>query len=201
MQFTRSLLNLVLRARRRLTSPVAFAWRRLWLYAQGVDFGRNLIVESTAAVDGRGRVSLGHDVWLGRGVYIHVWPGGHLEIGDNTYVGRGTIILCFESVRIGAHCMIAPYTHITDVNHGMAADCPMRGQPLAGSPVEIGRDVWFGAGCSVLPGARVGEGCVVGARAVVSRDLPPFAIAVGAPARPIKYRTNPASAPPVGAPS
>lgn len=182
-------LKLVLRAYQRVSSRIGVAWRKLWLYAQGVEFGRDLIVKPYVMIDGPGEVVLGDDVWLGRNVYIHVWKGAKLEIASNTYVGRGTIILCHQLVRIGDHCMIAPNCHITDVNHGMEVGRPMRGQPLSSQPVEIEADVWFGAGCSVLPGVRVGEGCVVGARAVVSRDMPPFAIAVGVPAKPIKYRS------------
>ncbi len=178
----------------RLSTPLRFRWRRLGLYARGVQYGPNLLVEAGTTIDGTGAVELGRDVWLGRGTYIHVWPGARLVIEDDTYIGRGTIILAHSSVRIGPHVMVAPYCHITDVNHGTAPEVPMRKQPLESRPVELGPDVWLGAGCSVLPGVRIGRGCVVGARAVVTRDLPDGAIAVGVPAKPVKFRFPPAAA-------
>jgi acetyltransferase-like isoleucine patch superfamily enzyme len=64
----------------------------------------------------------------------------------------------------------------------------MRSQPLRSEPVAIGSDVWFGAGCSVLPGVTIGKGCVIGARAVVSKDLPEYAIAVRVPAKIVRFR-------------
>jgi acetyltransferase-like isoleucine patch superfamily enzyme len=194
----RKFCRLVWKVARRLSSA-GFVWRRFWLWAQGIEFGRNLLVEPGVRIDNAGQVEIGNDVWLGRGVYVNVWPNARLKIEDNTYVGRGTVILVHGSVRIGAHGMIAPYGYITDVNHGMARGRPMRGQPLTSSPIDIGPDVWFGAGCSVLPGVHIGQGCIVGARAVVARDLPDYVVAVGVPARVIKVRPPPEGTGEVGA--
>jgi acetyltransferase-like isoleucine patch superfamily enzyme len=187
-ELMRKICWLLLRIWQRITVPLAFWWRRAALYARGVEYGPDLIVECRATVDGRGRVRLGRNVWLGRDCYIHVWPNAELVIDDDTYIGRGTIILCHESVRIGAKVMVAPNCHITDVNHGTAPGVPMRDQPLCSAPVRIETDVWLGAGCSVLPGTTVGQGCVIGARAVVSRSIPRGMIAVGVPAKCVKVR-------------
>lgn len=176
-----------------LAEHSGFALRRMALFAHGVKFGRNVIVERFANLDGHGAIELGDNVWLGRASYVHVWPGAKLTIDRDTYLGRGTIILVHRSVRIGHHCMIAPYSHITDVNHGMAPDRLMRDQPLESYPIDIGNDVWLGAGCSVLPGVHIGQGSVIGARAVVTKDIPEYAIAVGLPARVIKFRRPAAS--------
>jgi acetyltransferase-like isoleucine patch superfamily enzyme len=173
---------------RKFTLPLRFRWRKLRLYAQGVRFGSDLIIEQGVTVHGAGELQLGRNVWLGRGAFINVWAGARLTIGDDTYIGRYSIILAHESVRIGDHCMVAPYSHVTDVNHGMDLGSPMRSQPLRSEPVAIGSDVWFGAGCSVLPGVTIGKGCVIGARAVVSKDLPEYAIAVGVPAKIVRFR-------------
>jgi len=62
----------------------------------------------------------------------------------------------------------------------------VRRRPSEGRPVRVGANVWLGDGVVVLPGVTIGEGTIVGANSVVSRDLPPRVIAVGAPARPIK---------------
>jgi acetyltransferase-like isoleucine patch superfamily enzyme len=83
--------------------------------------------------------------------------------------------------------LIAPGCHITDVNHGIAQGELIRKQSLVSKPVRIGNDVWVGAGCSMLPGVTIGDGAVIGARAVVTHDIPAGAIAVGSPAKVIKY--------------
>ncbi len=57
-----------------------------------------------------------------------------------------------------------------------------------GRPIRLGRDVWLGAGVRVLKGVTVGDGCVVGAGSVVNKDLPPYSIAVGVPAKVVRSR-------------
>lgn len=64
----------------------------------------------------------------------------------------------------------------------------IEGHPRSKGPTVIGNDVWIGSGAIVLSGVKVGDGAVIGARAVVSRDVPPYAIAAGNPARVIRYR-------------
>jgi acetyltransferase-like isoleucine patch superfamily enzyme len=123
----------------------------------------------------------------GKDVYLGAWPEGGLVVGDHSYIGRWTVILAHQSVVIGNDCLIAPGCHITDVNHGIAQGELIRKQSLVSKPVRIGNDVWVGAGCSMLPGVTIGDGAVIGARAVVTHDIPAGAIAVGSPAKVIKY--------------
>ncbi len=184
----RRICSFVWRAWKALVPPVGIRWRRLCLFARGVRYGNGLLIEPYAVIDGTGQVEIGDRVWLGRGVYIHVWPQAKLIIEHDTYIGRGTIVLVHQNVRIGNHGMVAPYCHITDVNHSTRPGSPMRTQPLESRPVDIGADVWLGAGCSVLPGVRIGQGCAIGARAVVTKSLPEYAVAVGIPAKPIRFR-------------
>lgn len=65
----------------------------------------------------------------------------------------------------------------------------MQKQPLESSPIEIGEDVWIGAQCTVLKGVKIGSHAVVAANTVVNKDVPPYAIVAGSPAKIIKYRT------------
>ncbi len=162
--------------------------RRLLLRIRGLEFGRGLQLEGPIRLTSPQRIRVGAHVRLGKDVVLGAWPEGRLSIGEHTYIGRWSIVLAHQSVTIGDDCLIAPGCHITDVNHGMAAGERMRNQALVSRPVCIGNDVWMGAGCSVLPGVTIGDGAVIGARAVVTRDLPPNAIAVGTPAKIIRYR-------------
>lgn len=84
--------------------------------------------------------------------------------------------------------MIGPFCYITDHDHGMERGIPIKDQPLVGSAVVIEDDVWIGAHVTVLKGIRVGSGAVVGAGAVVTRDVPTGAIVAGIPAKVIGYR-------------
>ena len=133
-------------------------------------------------------VVLGDGVRLGDGVFLGAFAGGRLEIGSKSYLGRGSTILAYERVTIGADCLLAPYTYITDVNHGFESGALIRLQEYSSEPVSIGDDVWFGAGVKVMPGASVGDGAVIGAGAVITKSIGAQAIAVGVPAREVRKR-------------
>lgn len=180
---------------RRLITPIQgrcrICWWRFRLWSKAVHCGKNLRTEGTVHVAHGYNVTLGDDVLLGKDVNLGAFKSGKLCVGSNTYIGRYTIILAYEHVHIGNDCLIAPGSHITDVNHGFSrTDVPMRTQEYTSKKVVIEDDVWFGAGVSVLPGVTIGRGSIIGARAVVSKDIPPYSIAVGVPARVIHSRNT-----------
>ncbi|PYT09196.1 MAG: hypothetical protein DMF60_03010, partial [Acidobacteria bacterium] len=113
-----------------------------------------------------------------------------LEFGDRVFVGRGTQFDVIEKVSIGDHTVIAPGCFITDHNHGISPTISIDQQACIAGPVIIGTDVWLGANVVVVPGVRIGDGAVVGANAVVTRDVPPMAIVAGVPARLLRYRDS-----------
>lgn len=136
-------------------------------------------------------LQIGADVYVGRDTTIDCVPGAKLEIGDNATLTQGNFISSVTSVVIDRDTMIGEYTSIRDANHSFAdVTVPMAAQPMAGNPVAIGRDVWIGRGCAILGGTRIGDGAIVGANSVVTRDLPDYAIAIGAPARVVSSRTS-----------
>lgn len=115
-------------------------------------------------------------------------PAPRLYIGNNTVIGRHNIITAKNFIRIGSDVLIGSYVQIIDHSHGIERSRPMREQPALIGEVEIGDDVWIGAGAKILMGAKIGRGAVVGANAVVRGEIPDYAIAVGSPARVVKYR-------------
>lgn len=174
-----------------LCSPVSVMLllaRRLRLRLKGVRFGGHLAFEGGVEVTCGENVRLGSRVKLGKNIYLGVWPEGELVVGDNSYIGRWGIILAHQSVIIGSDCLIAPGCHITDVNHGIEPGVLIREQALVSKPIRIGNDVWIGAGSSILPGVRIGDSAVVGARSVVTKDVPANAVVVGSPAKILRYR-------------
>lgn len=87
--------------------------------------------------------------------------------------------------------MIAPSVSIRDTDHGFSrTDIPMMQQDLDTSPVCIGDDVWIGHGAIILKGVRIGDGAIVAAGAVVTRNVAPFSIVGGVPAREIAKRNG-----------
>jgi acetyltransferase-like isoleucine patch superfamily enzyme len=164
---------------------------RLKLWLEGVAFGNHLMVEGPVDVSGGTRITMGDHVRLGRGICLRALGSGRLRIGSHSYIGNNNIIVAHESVEIGNDCLVAPGCYIADVNHGIVGDRVIREQPLVSKPITIGNDVWLGAGCSLLPGVTVNDGAVVGARSVVTKDVPKGAIVAGAPAKVIRYRMRP----------
>ena len=110
-----------------------------------------------------------------------------LSIGNNFYCNAFCHFL--GEITIGENVMIGPKTLILGRDHGMQLNGrSMREQEHIRKPITIGNDVWIGGGAIILKGVSIGEGAVVGAGSVVTKDIPRNAIAVGNPAKVIKYR-------------
>ena len=149
---------------------------------QGVRLERGVYV----SVASGGRIAIADNVFVGANAVLTA-DGGTIEIGANGHVGAGTVIVADERIVIGPDALIADYVTIRDQNHGIGrTDLPYRQQRLSTRPIEVGRNVWIGAGAAVLAGASIGENCVVGANAVVTGALPADSVCVGAPARAIR---------------
>jgi acetyltransferase-like isoleucine patch superfamily enzyme len=114
---------------------------------------------------------------------------GVLRVGDRSTIGAGTTVVCRERVEIGSDVMIASDCFITDCDHEFEArDVPISGQGLRVDPVVIGDDVWVGTQTVILRGVRIGDGAVIGANSFVIRDVPPYTVVAGNPARVVKTR-------------
>lgn len=113
-----------------------------------------------------------------------------LSIGDNSGIGVNCEVN--GPVTIGRDVMMGPEVVIYTSGHNHErVDIPMRIQGASvPAPVIIGNDVWLGRRVIVLPGVHIGDGCIIGAGAVVTKDIPPFSIAAGVPAKVVKSRIN-----------
>lgn len=126
--------------------------------------GKNVNIEKGAEF-GNGEITLGNN--SGIGVNCRVGKGTH--IGDNVMMGPDVVIL-------------------TSNHNYIRVDIPMNEQGYSFHPVYIGDDVWIGTRVIILPGVKIGNGAIVAAGAVVTKDVPDFAIVGGCPARVIKIR-------------
>ena len=106
-----------------------------------------------------------------------------LSVGDRTFLNSGTQVFCRRSVSIGSDSAIGPGCMIFD-NNMHAID----GSREA-TPVVIGNNAWLAANVVVLPGVTIGDGAIVGAGSVVTRDIPPGMLALGNPARVVREAT------------
>ncbi len=135
-----------------------------------------------------GRLELGEHVLFEPNVWLTAEAPGRIRIGTGTFLNMGVQVAAKELVEIGAHCMFANGCFVTDADHRF--DDPDKPVPWQGftskGPTRIGDNVWCGANVVIVSGVTVGERCVVGANSVVTRDLPPFSIAAGVPAKVIK---------------
>ena len=107
---------------------------------------------------------------------------GNLGIGDRTFVNVGAIVLDVAPVTIGSACQIAPRVQLLTATHPIDPEPRRLGWEYA-EPITIADNVWLGGGVIVCPGVTIGQDTVVGAGAVVTKDLPAGVIAAGVPAR------------------
>ena len=115
-------------------------------------------------------------------------PNPKVYIGDNSVIGRHCMITAKNMIVIGENVLMGAYVQVIDHNHRIAAGIPIREQAAEIGEVIIGNDVWIGAGVKILSNVHIGNGAVIGSNAVVTDDIPANAIAVGVPARVIRYR-------------
>ncbi|MEA2828022.1 MAG: maltose O-acetyltransferase [Actinomycetota bacterium] len=108
--------------------------------------------------------------------------GSHLRIGARVFVNFGLVALDVAPITIGDDVQIGPNVQLLTPTHPTDAE-PRREKWESARPITIGHNVWLGGGAIVLPGVSIGDNTVVGAGAVVTRDLPPDVVAVGNPAR------------------
>lgn len=115
---------------------------------------------------------------------VCLW-GNEIEIGNDVDLGLGTVIYGKKRVKIGNSVSIAAYCCIIDTNHGIKASQLIRKQEddVSEDGVVIGDDVWIGAQCMIIKGAKIGNGAVIGANSLVNSEIPDNAIAYGSPAK------------------
>jgi acetyltransferase-like isoleucine patch superfamily enzyme len=120
---------------------------------------------------------------------ITFWFPWNIEIGRNTSINQNCIIDGTGGIYIGNDVRIAPYVILNSVDHEFTdKDTPIRLQAYVGGKITIEDDVWIGANVIVNKGVTIGKGSVIGAGSVVTKDIPPFSIAVGVPCKVIRNR-------------
>lgn len=158
---------------RLIRRPIYVRGKKFLCYGTGFTTGYNCRIEMfDTGVGGDKKLLIGYNCKIGD--YVHIASGERITIGDN--------------------CLMASKIYISDINHGdysgtfeySSPDNPPDRRNLYTKPVEIGNNVWIGENVSILPGVRIGDGCIIGANSVVNKDIPDNCIAAGVPAEIIK---------------
>lgn len=152
-------------------------------------YGKGCLLEGTE------HISIGKDCYFGQRTELSALENHFnqkltpcLTIRDHVRCVGGCRITCAGNISIEDDVLLGPEVFITDHNHGM--DPNYRGgyssQPLIIKDVRIGKGVWLGQRVCVMPGVTIGEHSIIGANSVVTKDIPPYTIAVGSPAKAVK---------------
>lgn len=155
--------------------------------------GSNVYIAERAVIArwrGDGFVELGDRVHISRDCSLEVVEGGSIIIGPQAGIENGCVFFsALQPIIIRSRAEIAPYCAFYSYDHGVAPGQDIYDQPLTSKgPIIVEEDAWLGVGVTVLSGVTIGRGAVIGAGSVVTRDIPPGGIAVGTPARVVKYR-------------
>lgn len=168
------------------------------LFPRRLFVGRNVSIGSDSYVSALARngIRLGDNVRIRERAWIQSTsvldqPGVGVVIEQNTYIGPGVILGAGGGIRIGAHVNFGANVQLLAENHAFDdLDRPIQSQGVTRAGIVVEDDVWIGNSAIVLDGVTIGRGAVIGAGAVVTRDVPPLAIAVGNPARVLRHRTS-----------
>jgi acetyltransferase-like isoleucine patch superfamily enzyme len=134
------------------------------------------------------RLRIGAGALLEPNVWITAPGDARVQIGTGTFLNQGVMIAAEQLVEIGDHCMLANGCFVSDASHrydNPDTPVPWQGFETKG-PTRIGENCWLGANVVVTSGVSIGERCVIGANSVVTRNIEPYTVAAGAPARALR---------------
>ena len=172
-------------------------------YIQGVPFlkirgsARNIIIEENVSINGdidirnreNGKIKISKDVSIDTNSRFVVANNAILNIGTGCRIGPYSIFNCGDDISIGGDSIFGGYCYFQTSNHGIKKGELIKNQKHTYGKISIGEGVWIGAHVKILAGTSIGDGAVIGANAVVTKDIPSNAIAVGTPAQVISYRS------------
>ena len=165
--------------------------------------GKNIHISPRWLFVNPGNISLGDNFFSGKGLKLSTWPiyrGNstsyvpRLKIGNNVSIMDYVQISCLTEVIIEDGCLIGDFVYISDNNHGDGRTelntPPIERKLSSKGHIHIGKNVWIGKNACIMQNVTIGEGATIGANSVVTHNVPPYSIAVGAPAKVIRKLPN-----------
>lgn len=168
-----------------------------WLVRTKIFYGKARLIRFPFDIRGRKYIDLGAGLTTGVGCRLEAFSADGektMHFGNNIQLNDYVHICSMKNVRVGHNVLMASHIYISDNSHGnykgTENDTSPEIEPINRknfiSPVSIEDNVWIGEGVVVLPGVSIGRGSIIGANSVVTRNVVPYTIVVGSPARPIK---------------
>ncbi len=135
--------------------------------------------------------SIDRNLWLHCGGRPDDYAHGFFEIGDNSYIGCNAVLGAGGGIRIGDHVLIGQSVNMHAENHSFEdPGVPIYQQGVTYKGIVVEDDCWIGSKVTILDGVTIGRGSAIGAGSVVTRSIPPYSVAMGAPAQVIRSRKN-----------
>ena len=171
---------------------VVFGRNMVIRHPHKMKIGNNVVIDDNCVLDAKGCQGtdfvIGDNVILSRGCILSA-KDGKLSIGDNTNFGANCLIYAVKELNIGSDTLFAAQCYVGgSMYYFDRPDIPPIQQGSYANGVSIGDGCWLGAGVKVIDGVKVGDGVILGTGAVVNKDIEPFSVAVGVPAKVIKKR-------------
>ena len=163
--------------------------QRFWLKLQGIELGKNVYIGKHVDIQraNNSRLKIGNNVTILDYTNIFANPSSQIEIGDETFISHHCEIASSERIAIGAKCALAAYCTVIDTDKDytdMLTPMPLR-QAIT-SPIVLAENVWLAYKVTVLRGVSIDRGAVIGANAVVTKNIPAYCLAAGIPAKVLK---------------
>ena len=169
-----------------------------WIRNAFFHIGEGSLLADIKLLYGAEHISIGSKTCFSYHLYLTAWENSKtkcdsimISIGSNCFFGAYNHITSANRITIGDGCLTGKCVTITDNSHGYTDKETLKISPtqrdiISKGPVVIGNNVWIGDKATILPGVIIGDGAVIGANSVVTKDIPPYSIACGNPARIIK---------------
>lgn len=162
-------------------------------HPQKIHLGDQVVLDDYATIDARGAgesgIVIGDEVIIGRNAAL-LAKNGEIEIGAGSNIGASSFLVSRGGIQIGESALIGGECHVSGgAYHFDDPAAPVMDQGIyTQGPIVVGDGVWLGMKVGVLDGVRIGDGCVIGAGAIVTEEVPDYTVAAGVPAEVVRNR-------------
>lgn len=176
-------------------SRVRTYFRSKWIIPQFKECGNNTRFERICRLIGTQNIKIGDKCYFLEGIFMTSWTRNgvvsSINIGNNCCFGAYNHITSIDNITIGDNLLTGKWVTITDNSHGDSTYDLMQIHPskrplTSKGPILIGDNVWIGEKATILPGVKIGDGAIIAANAVVTKDVPSYSVVAGIPAKVVK---------------
>ena len=173
---------------------VTFGMNVVLRHPRKIKIGDSVVIDDNVVLDAKGEnnngITIGNGVFIGRNTILSC-KNGDIIVDDNANLGFNCEAYSASRVRIGKNVLLAAYVYLVGgTHHFNRTDTPILFQERSSQGIEVDDNAWLGAHAVVFDGVKIGKECIIGAGAVVNKDVPDWKIAVGVPAKVVQDRRD-----------